>query len=235
MAAYNGGLYIRSQIDSILNQLHEDDELIVIDDCSTDNTFDILSSYDDERIRLFKNEVNLGHVKNFEKSVKHSSGDIIFLSDQDDLWSSSKYNKVINHFSQNPDVGMIYHSLLKMNELGYPMSIIGDDDGYILSPNRYRFLLRQLVKFEVFGCSIAFRRQLLDSILPFPKNITYAHDHWIASCAAIKSKVACINMPLTFYRQHDLNLTPKLGLSIIKKIKMRILLLGLIIAGFIRP
>lgn len=86
MATYNGGQYLKAQIDSILNQLSVNDELVISDDHSTDNTCAIIKQYNDSRVKLVLNELTKGVTHNFENALLHSNGDIIFLADQDDIW-----------------------------------------------------------------------------------------------------------------------------------------------------
>ena len=93
IATYNGERYIREQLDSILSQLSLDDEVIISDDGSKDSTIEIISSYLDSRIKVFKNNGKHGYVGNFENALNHSSGDFIFLSDQDDIWELQKIEK----------------------------------------------------------------------------------------------------------------------------------------------
>ena len=90
LASYNGERYIREQVDSIIAQLDSIDELVISDDGSTDGTLDILASYNDPRIHVYHNEENHGVNGNFENALKHSQGDYIFLSDQDDVWLPGK-------------------------------------------------------------------------------------------------------------------------------------------------
>src|SRR5688572_3666270 len=92
MATKNGGEYLEEQINSILVQLNPEDELIISDDCSTDNTIAIVQSYKDHRIKLFQNKIPKGISKNFETSLQLSKGDYIFLADQDDVWLPRKHD-----------------------------------------------------------------------------------------------------------------------------------------------
>ena len=99
MTTYNGEKYLKEQIDSILSQSEKDIELIICDDCSTDNTNKILSDYTekDKRVHVYKNELNLGYVKNFEKAISLCSGDYIALSDQDDIWLPEHLSVLLKH------------------------------------------------------------------------------------------------------------------------------------------
>ena len=95
MATFNGGKFIREQVMSILPQLGEDDEIIVSDDGSSDETINILNSFQDRRIKVIANKGRHGIVPNFENALKNSCGDYIFFSDQDDIWNINKVNTCI--------------------------------------------------------------------------------------------------------------------------------------------
>ena len=103
MATYNGAKYLREQLDSICAQTINDYELIVCDDCSTDDTYAILKEYalKDARIRVYKNEVNLGFKKNFEKAISLCKGEYIALSDQDDIWYNNHLEILLNNIGDN--------------------------------------------------------------------------------------------------------------------------------------
>ena len=93
MATYNGAKYIKEQLDSIIPQLREDDELIVSDDASKDDTLKIVESYNDPRIKIFHNE-NHGVAHNFENAMRQATGDLIYFADQDDVWLPGKLDKM---------------------------------------------------------------------------------------------------------------------------------------------
>ncbi|MDV7237616.1 glycosyltransferase, partial [Listeria monocytogenes] len=86
MAAYNGANHIREQIESILLELSATDELVIIDDCSTDSTKSVVEGIGDPRIRLIAGTTNAGYVRTFERALSESRGRYVFLSDQDDIW-----------------------------------------------------------------------------------------------------------------------------------------------------
>jgi glycosyltransferase involved in cell wall biosynthesis len=90
MATRNGEKYIKQQLSSILKQLSKNDEVIISDDSSTDNTIDIIKSFEDKRIKIYANNKFYSPVYNFENALLRSTGDIIFLSDQDDIWEDKK-------------------------------------------------------------------------------------------------------------------------------------------------
>lgn len=106
MATYNGGQYLKAQIDSILNQLSVNDELVISDDHSTDNTCAIIKQYNDSRVKLVLNELTKGVTHNFENALLHSNGDIIFLADQDDIWLPTKI-KELSQFLLHGDYDVV--------------------------------------------------------------------------------------------------------------------------------
>ncbi|GAB6168227.1 glycosyltransferase family 2 protein [Clostridium carnis] len=109
MATYNGEKYIYQQLDSIFNQTRRPDEVIICDDCSTDNTVNIIKSFIDEHKlnscwHLYQNESNKGYIKNFLDCALMTSGDVIFYSDQDDLWDEKKIIMMMERFEENANV-----------------------------------------------------------------------------------------------------------------------------------
>jgi glycosyltransferase involved in cell wall biosynthesis len=221
LAAYNGSQFIRNQIESILVQLGEYDELLIGDDDSSDDTVPIILSFNDPRIRLYESKHNLGHVKNFEKLISESSGDLIFLSDQDDYWEPNKVTEVKKIMQTYPSITMVNHALALMDEHG----VVYD---YYQKKTRSEFyhkgalIVGQIIKSEIYGCALAFRGSLKQYILPFARN-AYAHDHWLVLVNGLVGKTYYIATPLVRYRQHANNLTPKRGLSLVKKITIRLI------------
>lgn len=202
MATYNGERYIKEQVDSILPQLSADDELVVSDDYSTDNTVSILKSYNDTRIKIFENKRIKTGIKpirlvtsNFENALLHCKGDIIFLADQDDVWSSDKISKMTHYLI---DEGYDYV----------------ESDCYVTDENLtiIRESIRKNIKFDkwksLFGTAYyqgslcAFKRKILSDALPFPKKLQ-SHDRWLGYIAAFKYRVLLPTPDyLVYYRRH---------------------------------
>ena len=107
MATFNGEKYIKEQIETILENLSDNDELVISDDGSTDNTLDIISDYNDSRIKLISGPKK-GIKKNFENAINNCEGDYIFLSDQDDIWNSNKIEEVMKVFHEK-NVMLVIH------------------------------------------------------------------------------------------------------------------------------
>ena len=104
MCTYFGKDYIRDQLLSIHRQTVPVDEIVICDDCSEDDTVEIirkLTKQYDLPVRLFINEWNYGYKKNFEQAICRCTGDIIFLSDQDDTWIPTKVETIVNYFDRN--------------------------------------------------------------------------------------------------------------------------------------
>ena len=222
LASYNGERYIEAQIASILEQLPADGELIVSDDASTDGTVALVRSFDDPRIRLFAHEDNVFYVRNFERALAAATGDILFLSDQDDEWMPDKIDTVLAAFAANPDAGLVVHGFLRIDVDGATLP----HQDPLWKPSeagrrpRAAFLIRQILKGQIFGCSAAFRRSLLDILLPFPA-LTYAHDHWLAVAAPAAGPVVLMNERLVRYRHHDSNLSPRSSIAFVEQLKAR--------------
>ena len=85
IATYNGAKYIEEQMRSILSEIKQDDEIIIMDDCSTDNTIELIKRMNDNRIKIHTNEINKGPTLAFDKAISLTNGNIIFMSDQDDI------------------------------------------------------------------------------------------------------------------------------------------------------
>ena len=203
LPTYNGYQYISSLLDSILSQTYKDIEYIIIDDKSTDNTVKIIQNYikKDSRINLYINSVHLGINKNFEKGIKLARGDYIFLCDQDDLWDKTKVKKMVNKIKCG--YGLIYCDLKVIDVTGKVIfksfhRLIGTDNLYTKNITKY-LLFRNLTN----GCSICFKRELIDDIIPFPNNVIY--DWWLMFKASLKYKIGKLDEQLVGYRIHDSN------------------------------
>ena len=234
MATYNGEKYLRQQIDSILSQLGNDDELIISDDGSTDGTLVLIKEINDDRIKLYnhlsafpkkKKLLDLHTINhyisyNFLNSLNKAKGDYIFLSDQDDIWYATK-------------IKISMDALKKSDMIMSNFSII-DQNGNILTerfrngkPFKDDFILNALNP-HFTGCVMAFKREILRYVFPFPKDISCGHDNWIGTCFTKFGKIMYIDEPLLYHRLHDINNSPlcrKSPNNIAQKINLRMCLL----------
>ena len=101
MPSYNTAPYISETIQSVLNQTYQNWELIVVDDCSTDNTDQVVAYIKDERIKYFKNEKNSGAAISRNRALRESKGRWIAFLDSDDLWMPEKLEKQIAFMESN--------------------------------------------------------------------------------------------------------------------------------------
>lgn len=208
LATYNGEKYLEEQIDSILNQTYQNFNLLVSDDCSTDATRDILEQYvkKDPRIKVYKQEKNLGYVKNFEFLLTKVKNNYYMLSDQDDVWLPMKIEKSLEALKRE-NADLVYGDLEVVDEnlkMLYP------------SFNDYMRLTRKIEKCHdykvqylyntVTGCTLLSKKEFLDKILPIPTISKYMiHDYWIAFIISIYGKTYCMKETYIKYRQHGNN------------------------------
>jgi glycosyltransferase involved in cell wall biosynthesis len=215
MASYNGAKFISSQISSILKQLGNDDELIISDDGSSDNTIEIINSFDDERIILLNHTRNDKIRKktythylvssNFENALQFCTGDIIFLADQDDIWIENKISNMMPFF-ETYSLVMSDCSILDQESTREQNSFFNEK---IILP---RGLVKNIVKPIYHGCCLAFRREILNVALPFPEKMIL-HDSWIGILGENFGKVKFIDEKLVLYRRHFSNSSYATGKS----------------------
>lgn len=230
MATYNGERYIKEQMDSILKQLGAEDEIIVSDDGSTDETIEIIKNYHDNRIKLYHHESEKHNYsgtlktcflvgKNVHNALKNASGDYIFLADQDDVWLENKVAVFKQHLKNHDlvisdciitdkNLNEIYHS--HFDKFGYPTDSI----------------LQTIYKTKFLGCCLAFNRTILNKALIFPSE-PIMHDIWIGLLACKYGKIKVEEQPFLLYRRHYNNASISIGknkTSLIFKLKYRYLL-----------
>ena len=197
MATYNGEKYIKEQIETILNNLDDKDELVISDDGSSDMTIEIINKINDKRIKLLEGPKK-GLKKNFENAIKNTTGDVIFLSDQDDIWMENKVEKVLECFNNNNYI-LIQHDAVVVDE---------NDKVIYESFAEHRKVktgvIKNLIKNSYHGCCIDFRKELIKEILPIPDNV-YFHDEWIGIVAELNGKTYFLDEKLIKYRRHSEN------------------------------
>lgn len=204
IAAYQGERYIALQLRSILSQLSTDDEVIVVDDASTDGTCREISALQDPRIFLIGNATNRGVLRTFETALSRSGGDIVFLSDQDDLWLPQKVETVLGAFAHDSDLMLTASDATLIDENGNQIG-----DSYYATRGRFREgLWSNVLLCRFLGCTIAFRSALLRSALPFPQATLVHHDVWLGCVnALVGGKTKYIAEPLVAYRRHSTSVT----------------------------
>jgi glycosyltransferase involved in cell wall biosynthesis len=227
MAAYQGERYITPQLRSVLPQLADKDEVIVVDDASTDGTCSEISALQDSRLMLLRNTRNRGVLRAFETALSKCSGEVVFLSDQDDLWLPRKVETVLEAFAHDPELMLVASDAILIDEDGNKIG-----DSFYAQRGKFRAGLWSNILIGKFhGCTMAFRSALLQSVLPFPPGTQAHHDTWIGCVnALIGGKTKYIAEPLVAYRRHSTNVTGRVKLSTYTRLVMRSqLLLGLLL------
>ncbi len=210
LCTYNGVEFLQEQLESIALQTRIPDEMVICDDRSKDDTLEILRNFSSKvsfPVRIFLNEKNLGSTKNFEKAIKLCTGDIIFLSDQDDVWNPDKLEKIEKLFSISPSTALIFSDAELVDEnlrpLGYTLwKSIGFSKKEQSNFTHGKFIEVLLKRNVVTGSTMAFRSEFKQ--LFFPISDIWVHDGWIALLIAFASDLGMISEPLIKYRQHHM-------------------------------
>lgn len=198
---HNGELYLREQLISLFRQSYTDYEIIAIDDCSTDSSFNILKDFSKNgKLKTYRNEVNLGLNKNFQLGIQKTKGDYIIPCDQDDIWEPEKLQTLVEQI----DGSLLYfHDSSLIDADGKSMSKKQSDRFYLISnPHPLSFIPLNCVT----GHACMLERHLLDyPIFPFPEHIYY--DNWLGYIASTYGQVHYIDKCLVRYRIHGNNIS----------------------------
>jgi glycosyltransferase involved in cell wall biosynthesis len=205
MATYNGQRFLDRQMTSILAQLGPDDEVVVVDDGSSDGTVDMLRNFGDPRITLLQNPQNMGVNATFERAMAEARGDVIFLSDQDDVWLPGRL-EFMAKACQRPGIDFVVtnYSVIDAEEnvigTGLAARLHSDDDHHT-----FRNVVGILSgKMNYYGCAMAMTARFRDVALPFPPNIE-CHDLWLAMIANISKTIAHLEEDSLAHRVHGKN------------------------------
>ena len=215
LCTYNGQGYLREQLESLYSQSIHFDELIIVDDKSSDQTLTILNEFIDGRCKIFSNENNLGPAKSFEKALTLSTGDLIFLCDQDDIWFENKIETMCQKLTEEKSQLCLSNCYVGEHKTSKEL--------FFSQTPSFSFL-QNLISNNFHGCCLAFTKETLEKALPFPQS-TPMHDWWLGLIATKIGKVSYIDEPLMFYRRHDSAVTYKQKNSSLSKILWRVSLL----------
>lgn len=202
IATYNGAQYIRPQILSILNQEFTDNigvnmEVIISDDNSQDDTISIIESLNDSRIKIYNHTKKkypnynslISATKNFENAIELSSGDYIFLSDQDDIWYPNKIDSMLNFLKEKACCICAFNWIDQY----------GNHIGQKTYSNTEISLVKMLFRFPYYGFCFAFNKKIKEKILPIP--LIPQHDIFIGLVAKFMGELAIYNVPLCDHRK----------------------------------
>jgi glycosyltransferase involved in cell wall biosynthesis len=207
LAAFNGARFVTRQLRSILDQLRSADEIIVVDDASSDDTVAVIESLADPRLRVVRRTTNGGVSATFVEAILLASGDVIFLADQDDLWLPGKVEAVLERIAAGKD--LVVHDAVVVR------------DGHAIVPSLFTArrsgpgVLRNIVRNSYTGCCIAFRRAILADVLPIPRSRWFFHDIWIGLAAELCGyEVDFLRRPLIEYTRHGGNVSARTALPV---------------------
>ena len=211
MCTYNGAEFLPAQLESIATQSRRPDEIVICDDGSSDETQSVINQFVTRspiRVITSFNKENLGSVKNFERAVGLCTGEIVALSDQDDVWRADKLQLIEAAFDRNAKVGLVFSDAEivdeKLNPLGRQMwEELGFDTHRRKLVANGRALDVVINGWTVTGATMAFRADYKSLAIPIPTNIQMIHDGWIALTVAAVADVVMIDEPLIKYRQHE--------------------------------
>lgn len=230
LCTYNGELFLKQQLDSILQQELPVDEIVICDDGSTDNTINIIESYKQKyqypRFICKQNIKNKGVRKNFEYAISLCSGDIIFLSDQDDIWLNQKTKDIVNFFNEHPKVNLVFTDaiLIDKNNKKYGENTLFDAVGLQSLMKVWNdglsFEIENVIQ-RLLGSTFGIRKEFANWCLPFNDNIKNYHDGQLAMQAIANNCIAMLPKSLILYRLHDNNVVGLGGNRILKKISFQ--------------
>jgi len=194
-SVYNCEKYVNEMIDSIINQSFQDWELIIIDDASTDTTWDLISKYTDPRIIMIKNEKNVGLTQNLNKAITYAKGKYIVRMDGDDVAYTYRLERQIQFMETHPDIFLS----------GCAMKIFGKKNDVWLNTNDSEMLkVNLLFNAVVYHPTFILRKDILDKYeLKYNENLLYAQDYDLEFQISKYGKIANISDILVKYRMHD--------------------------------
>lgn len=203
IACYNGEKYIIEQLESIRKQTELPEEVIICDDCSSDNTYntirDYIKKYDLSKWMLIRNEENIGWKANFVKLIDLATKDIVFLCDQDDIWNANKIKVMKEILEHNPDIDLLVSDLdvvyMSDNMQPYKCSYLGLRHYQHLSSKAKWLRIRRP------GCVFSVRRSFAQECFRNICDHKTAHDVILWQCAFIKNKIGYVKERLVKYRR----------------------------------
>lgn len=216
MATYNGERFVEPQLRSILEQLGGDDEIVIVDDASTDRTRERVAAFGDARIRLHVNDRNEGVLRSFERALRMTTGDVVFLADQDDVWLSGKRDALVEALRADAAAAVAISDAQVIDGAGTVVA-----PSFMALRGGFRSgVVPTLIKNRFLGCAMAFKRQLLDVALPIPADVPM-HDMWLGAVSGLVGRTVYIDRPLLQYRRHTANVSPSRRASVAQMLLWR--------------
>jgi len=221
MTTYNGEKYLSDQLESLLNQTMLPDEIIICDDCSTDKTMSILKEYKSKHpsiIRLYANKHNVGYKNNFMRAIGLTTGDVIFLCDQDDIWNSAKISEMVGVLKQDGKICVLNTAMDFIDSEGKPLHPSYESKSSNMSIFNSLGNKNEIINVEYRkirqgnispGCTICFTKDTKEIFLS-SYDTSWPHDLCINYIGALRNGLYFYSKSLTHYRIHRNN---TIGLS----------------------
>ena len=216
LGTHNGVRFLGEQLDSILRQTLPVAEIVLSDDASGDGTVELAQRAVDARratdaatpeLVVLRNPVALGVTANFEQALRAASGDLLALSDQDDVWHPDRIARAVAEFAARPGLDLVAAEARLVDDAGAPLGAtlfetLGVDAGVRerLASSPFEELLKRNV---VTGATAMVARRLVGRAAPFPAS--WVHDEWLAIVASVGGGIAVVPDPVVDYRQHGGN------------------------------
>lgn len=215
MAVYNGQKYIEEQINSILTQSSMADELIIIDDCSSEKCTKIIekaSNKADCKINYIEHLENKGYAQTFFEALKMASGEYIFFSDQDDIWDKNKIRICVDEMNAHPEITCLSSCNIIINHLGEEIKKEKKPKQKLLKVT-CEDLIKQISLRP--GMTLAIRKSLKEKVILLDTTKYEAHDRFIEYISSLDDGFYVLGQYLNRYRIHNSN-TSGMNLSYFK-------------------
>jgi len=218
LCTYNGSAFLEEQLQSILDQTLRPTEIVVSDDGSTDGSADLVLGIfgawqtrnpgAEVSLRVLRNATPLGVTANFEQALSACTGELIALSDQDDVWHADRLDRIVSVFGRRPSLYLLHTDARLVDAQGHPLGttlldtlgVSAEDRNAVHGGRAIDALLRRNI---VTGATAVVRRSLVERARPFPAS--WVHDEWLAMVAAASGEMDLLDEPLVDYRQHEGN------------------------------
>lgn len=192
-------------VSSILAQTYENFEILIMDNCSPDNTAEVAQSFEDPRVKHIRNESNIGHVRNFNKGITMSRGKYVLLVPADDfLVSPHLLERFVNVMERSPQVGYVFCRAVELDGPVLEFTTCGAEDRTWVGED----FLKQLVEHNcIVMSSVMVRKECYEKISLFPLDLPYAGDWYLWCVFALRHHVAYVSEPMVCWRVHEESLS----------------------------
>ena len=220
---YNLAHFLQECVESVLSQTFGDFEILIMDDCSPDNTPEVARSFADARVRHVRNETNLGNIANYNRGIGLARGEYVWLISADDqLRSRHVLERYVRVMDENPRVGFVFCPCVELMD-GAETGVLvatrpGDGDVVYRGTDFFDLIVRRNVTspdgesrwFTVEAPAVMVRKECYDRVSLFPKDLPHAGDRFIWSLFALYYDVAFLAEPMVRYRVHGSSMMQRL-------------------------